>query len=261
MTLLLLFVLGAITGSFLGSLTWRWPKNISIFDGRSRCPKCKHVISWHDNIPIISFLVLRGKCRHCHKKISIRYPIIEFAIAILFPITYFLLPKINMNLTWLLDLGMVPSLLVVLTLVATLVAIFVIDFEDQYIPDSLVFLVLMLTLGIFLATSNNSLFQALAAGGGAGVFLLILHLVTLGRGMGLGDVKLAFALGTILGFPLSVVFMFAAFILGSATGLVLIALKLAKARQKIAFGPFLIAGFVLTCLFGFDIINTFFKFI
>lgn len=250
MTLLFLFVLGAVAGSFIGALTWRWPRQISIKDGRSRCPHCKRTISWYDNIPIFSYLFLAGRCRKCKEPIPKRDFFIETGTALLFPIVYLLMPRITMNIGWTLVLPgwlMTSFMFVALTI---LIAIFVIDLEHQYIPDSLVFSLLSLVVGLFLVTDNPLIFHYLASGAGASVFLLGLHLLTLGRGMGLGDVKLALVLGTILGFPLVVVWMFSGFILGSILGIILITLGKAKLKQKIAFGPFLVAGFLLTIVFG-----------
>jgi prepilin signal peptidase PulO-like enzyme (type II secretory pathway) len=159
-----------------------------------------------------------------------------------------------MNVGWLLDLGSFAALFVVLAMAFFAVSVFIVDLEHQYIPDFLVFGLLVLVIGLFFITSNPLIFSYLAAGFGASVFLLLLNLLTLGRGMGLGDVKLAIALGAILGFPLSVVFMFTSFILGSVLGLALMAFGRAKLHQKIAFGPFLIVGFALTALYGFEIL-------
>ena len=108
---------------------------------------------------------------------------------------------------------------------------------------------------IFIISGNASLYSYLAAGFGSAVFLLLVHLATLGRGMGLGDVKLAVAVGFVLGYPLAVLWMFSSFILGSIVGLMLIALGVAKFKQKIAFGPFLVGGFFLTIIFGYALLE------
>ncbi|OGM33064.1 hypothetical protein A2803_03020 [Candidatus Woesebacteria bacterium RIFCSPHIGHO2_01_FULL_44_21] len=259
MALAFLFLLGAVVGSFVGALTWRWPRKISIRDGRSRCPHCKHVIGWYDNIPILSYLLLRGRCRACGKKIPKRDFFIEVGMALLFPIANSLLPKVGTNIAWSVGLPGWIILLFVFVMTTVLVAIFIIDLEHQYIPDSLVFGLLLLVIGLLAGTSNPMLFSYLAVGLGVSVFLLLLHLLTLGRGMGLGDVKLALALGTILGFPLAVVWMFSSFILGAILGLMLIAVGKAKFKQKIAFGPFMVAGFFMTLVFGFQILDKLFS--
>lgn len=251
MEYLSLFILGAIVGSFLGALTWRWPKDKSILDGRSVCPRCEHKIEWYDNIPLVSYLILKSRCRHCNKPISKRYFLIELSLALFFPVAYFLLPAASRNIAWLAELGGI-GVPFVLTVSAALAAIFIIDAEHRYIPDSLVFIILGLTLLVFLATDYTKFYENLAAGAGAAVFLLSLNLITQGQGMGLGDVKLALALGAFLGFPLVLVWLPISFVLGATIGILAIAMRFARFKQKIPFGPFLIVGFVLTTLFGFQ---------
>ena len=115
MAVLFFIILGAIIGSFLAALTWRWPHGMSIFDGRSVCPKCKHQIRAIDNVPIFSFLMLGGKCRNCDKKISKRYFIIECSSALMFGATYLLFGRISSNLVWLSDFSPLIALSVLLT--------------------------------------------------------------------------------------------------------------------------------------------------
>lgn len=224
-------------------------------DGRSRCPNCRSQIALYNNIPVFSYLFLAGKCHNCKKKIPTRDFLIEIATAILFPVAFLLLPKVQLNVVWLGRLAPLVSLLIFLIILSVSIAIFVIDLEHQYIPDSLVFGLWALIAGLIIAVGEEKLFGYLAAGFGSGVFLLLLHLLTLGRGMGLGDVKLALVLGTILGFPLSVVWMFGSFILGSAVGLTLILAGRARFKQKVAFGPFLVLAFFLAMTFGFDLLG------
>jgi leader peptidase (prepilin peptidase)/N-methyltransferase len=245
-----LFAIGAVVGSFIGALTWRWPRNISIFDGRSRCPHCKHTIRWYDNIPLLSFLLLKGRCRDCKKKIPTRDFIIESSMALLFPVVYLVYPTVGANVPWLSKLPDIYGVAALLIIFGVCAAIFIVDLEHQYIPDTLVFGLLLMVIGILILTAYELLFVNLASGLGAGVFLLLIHLLTRGKGMGLGDVKLVLLLGTILGFPLAVVSIFSAFVIGSVVGIVLIVVKLAKLKQKVAFGPFLIVGFFMAMLIG-----------
>lgn len=233
MGIIFYFVLGAILGSFSGALTWRWPREESINNGRSKCPKCKKQIRAYDNIPVLSYLLLRGKCRNCDKKISSRYLYIELGLAFIFAIfAYF-------------SLATPLSLL----LIFITYCILVVDAEHQYIPDTLTFLGIAVVL-LNLLYLNSDLYVFLLSGLGAALFLLLINLLTLGRGMGLGDVKLALFLGAFLGYPLAITWMFLSFVLGSVIGLILIFFNLSKFKQKIAFGPFLVLGFYLTLLFG-----------
>jgi len=227
-------LLGLIFGSFIGALTYRLPKRISIKKGRSFCPWCKLNIAWHDNIPLISYLLLGGKCRNCKRKISVRYPIIEALTAILFTLAAYAYQN-NFVL-------LVLSLLTI----CLLVSIFVIDFEHQLIPDELVFVGLAAVLLYLL--SSSFFYQNLLAGLSASLFLLFIHFATLGRGMGLGDVKLVLFLGAILGMSNLVYFFFASFLTGGVVAFILILTRKAKLKQKIAFGPFLIIGFFIVCI-------------
>lgn len=229
-----------------------------MFSGRSLCPKCKNKISWFDNIPLLSFLLLKGKCRNCGKKISGRYPLIEFSTAVLF-LGFFLsinncatalqgLPlKGGVICTWQGVLGgfTLPYFLVMFTV---LIAIFVIDFERQIIPDSLIYLLFALTFTLLLIFSPLEIYSRLLSGFGISLFLLIIHLVTGGRGMGLGDVKFVLFGGLLLGWPAVITWIFLSFLIGGVTGLFLIILKKASFGKHIPFGPFLIIGLIITLI-------------
>src|SRR5258708_581576 len=221
-----LFILGLIIGSFLAALTYRLPKNISISKGRSKCPNCDHQIASYDNIPLLSFLLLLGHCRHCHSQISFRYLLIELATVIIFVIVGFNI----FNLIF----------------ACILLSIFVIDLEHQIIPDELVFV----GLAIFAIYNiqNTLCFSNLLAGFLSALLLLTLNLVTKGRGMGLGDVKLALLLGSFVGINLFLNWLFFSFVAGAVVGILLIIGGKATMKQKIAFGPFLIIGFLLVIL-------------
>lgn len=239
---LILGLLGLSMGSFLGALTWRMPRGMSILTGRSQCPRCHKVIAWYDNIPLLSYILLGGRCRNCHQAISIRYPLIEAATAIGFVSIWYSTPVA------------VPYLLLVFSL---LVAIFVIDFEHRIIPDELVFAGFAGT-SIYLLMTNSLLWVNLLTGFLLADFLLLVHLITFGRGMGLGDVKLALFLGTFFSWPLGLIWIFASFLIGGAFGFTLILLGRAGLRQKIAFGPFLVVAASVTFVFAEKIL-LFFK--
>ncbi|CAN5325826.1 A24 family peptidase [soil metagenome] len=220
----LLLVFGLVIGSFLGALSYRLPRRISISEGRSECPNCHRQISWFDNIPLFSFLFLLGKCRNCKQKISFRYPLIELSTAIIFII-------IGFNI-------------VHLIIASVLIAIFVIDLETQIIPDELVF------IGIVVFLLAGFSFINLLAGLLSALILLLLNIMTKGKGMGLGDVKLALLLGAMVGLDKFLIWLFFSFASGAIVGIMLILFKSAGLKQKIAFGPFLIIGLVLTIFFG-----------
>ncbi len=225
-----LSVLGLILGSFLGALTYRLPRKLSINEGRSKCPNCGKQIEWYDNIPLLSFILLQGKCRSCGEKISFRYPLIEALTAVVFVS---------------IGLHIFP-----LILASILIAIFVTDIENQLIFDELVFLGLFFVILNLIVLNSDQLFVYLLGGFLASILLLIINFLTNGRGMGLGDVKLAILLGSLLPIELILVWFFFSFVSGAVVGVILIMVRNAKLKQKIAFGPFLIIGLVLTLFFG-----------
>ncbi len=243
--LFFIILLALILGSFIGAYTYRVPRKISVAKGRSMCPFCKAQISWYDNIPVISYLLLKGRCRNCKKPISVRYPAIELASAVLFSVFYLQYPLIEKNIVWLSDVPYSLSLVFVLFLAFVLLVIFIIDWEQQIILDSSVFWPLLVSFVLLLLFSENHVYLHLFAGLGSALFLLLINLITRGRGMGLGDVKLALFLGTVAGIWGSLVYMFWAFITGAAVGIVLLLFKKKKMKSQIAFGPFLIIGFII----------------
>lgn len=224
-----LFVLGLIVGSFVAALSYRFPKKISISRGRSFCPECKKTIRWFDNIPLLSYSLLGGKCRYCTERISPRYPLIEAVTGVLFVLV-----------------GLTPFLLFV---TALLVALLVVDWENMLLPDEFIFWGVLTTL-IYLLFSQQNFYSYLLAGFISALVFLILFFITLGRGMGLGDVKLALLIGMILGLDLIIVWLLASFISGGIVAAVLLLTKKAHMKQKIAFGPFLIFGFFIALIFG-----------
>jgi prepilin signal peptidase PulO-like enzyme (type II secretory pathway) len=226
-----LFIIGLVFGSFITALTWRYPKGISIAKGRSICPNCRKQVSWRDNIPIVSYFLLGGKCRNCKAKISLRYPLIELAAGIGFVLIGFqILPLI---------------------LFCLLEIIFVIDLENQIIPDSFIFIGILLSLII----NYQSSFTGLLAGFVCAIFLLLIFLFTKGHGMGLGDVKFAVLGGMIVGLPLFPIWLFVAFLTGAMVGIILILGKKMGLKSKIAFGPFLVISIPITLLWGQKIID------
>jgi leader peptidase (prepilin peptidase)/N-methyltransferase len=226
---LFLVITGLCIGSFLGALTYRYPRNVSITKGRSWCDKCKKTISWYDNLPLISYLLLRGKCRGCGTRISIRYPIIELTTAVMFYLIGFNLPA--------------------LILFLILEAIFIMDLEHQIIPDDFVFAGIIISSLIILMNGKPP-FSAFFAGFTAASFLALIFLLTKGKGMGLGDVKFAVLGGIIVGSKLTAIWLFTSFLTGAIVGIILIMLKSARLKDKIAFGPFLIAAIPITLIWG-----------
>lgn len=257
--LLPIFITGLVIGSFLGALTYRYPRGKSVAKGRSECPNCGNTIFWYDNIPAFSYIFLKGKCRGCKTKISRRYPIIEFATATFFSLAYIASGAIQSNIPWLASLGplQVPLLLLI---AALLVAVFVIDLEHQIIPDEVSFIGWAAVILALVLTANSSIFTHLATGFGSAIFLLAIHLLTKGKGMGLGDVKLALFMGTLLTPLMATTWVLTSFSLGAVLGIFLLSFKKAGFKDKVAFGPFMILSFIVIAIWGQALTNVLFPY-
>jgi leader peptidase (prepilin peptidase)/N-methyltransferase len=239
----LLFVLGCIFGSFVTVLAHRVPRGEPWAGGRSRCPSCGVEIGARDNIPVLSWLLLRGRCRACGEPISVRYPLAELGLGVLWACSYLALGDDD-----------AAQLALGLVLCALLVAITLTDLDLRLIPNKLVIAGAVVAITVVAATDAGDLperFIAAAAGGG------VLFLVALAypRGMGMGDVKLVAMMGLYLGRAIApaVLIGFAA---GALVGFAMIARHGAAARKRaIPFGPFLALGGVVGLWFGDEIVD------
>lgn len=236
------FIGGAVAGSFLSVVAHRVPRGESIVGPRSRCASCGTQIAAYDNVPVFSWLLLRGRCRHCGERISGRYPLIEIGTGLLFALTALALRDDPAQLV----LGLV--------FVATLAAITLTDLELRLIPNKILLVSAIAGVALAAALDPSSLPEravgALAAGG-----LLFGVALAYPRGMGLGDVKLAALMGLYLGRSVAPALLIG-FAAGSLFGLALIARHGAAARkQAVPFGPFLALGGVIGLLAGSELID------
>jgi leader peptidase (prepilin peptidase)/N-methyltransferase len=245
-----LFIFGTAIGSFLNVLIDRLPREESVC-GRSHCEFCKKTLSPLDLIPLISFLLLKGRCRYCGKKLSIQYPFIEILTGIVFVLSYWLLviryPEFNM----LFPITNIFYLIAYFGLVSCFIVIFFADVKYHIIPDEMQ---IALFLSILLYRVMGSMgvvgvMWAMLEGSVVMLPILFLHLITRGKGMGFGDVKLSFNMGFLLGLKSGLIAVYAGFILGAFFGIVLLLMRKKKMKSKIAFGPFLIAGIVVIVSF------------
>lgn len=240
---LFLLILGLVVGSFLGMLSFRLPRGVGVW-GRSFCDSCSSAIPWYQNIPVLSYFLLRGRCAKCQQKISGRYPVIEGLTGFSFVLAGYL----HFSPT-----GLGVPLTFSLFLIVLFIALAVTDAEYRILPDELL-LVLAAGVILFLLTiPSPALFVNLFWGFLVFVFFLALYLLTGKRGMGFGDVKLSFILGSMLGFPQSLVWLFLAFLTAAAGGLVLMALGRARIGRPISFGPYLLVS-SLASLFAGELI-------
>ena len=223
------FVVGAALGSFLNVVIYRLPRGESIVTPRSRCPHCGTPIASRDNIPVLSFLLLRGRCRACGKPISPRYLVVE------------LLTGVLLAALWVREgpgLGFAAGALLALMLLP----IFFIDLDHHIVPNAISYPGLL--VGLLLAVPQGRLLDASLTAAGAGAFFLLIAVASRG-GMGGGDIKLAAMIGAFLGYPATVFALLVAFTTGAVAGLLLIATGRRSRKDPIPFGPSLALGAVV----------------
>jgi len=247
--------LGLALGSFLNVVVHRVPAGLSVVAPASACPRCAHPIRRRDNVPVVSWLVLRGRCRDCRAPISVRYPAVELSTAALFALVALgFAPSLADGGS---EVGRVGLLLALLYLMAISVALSLIDIDTHRLPNVIVLpaygVVVLLLGGASVATEDwAALLRAGIGMVGLATVYLVLALAVPG-GMGMGDVKLAGVLGFVLAYlgwgPLAVG-AFAAFLLGGTFSLVLISTGRAGRRSGIPFGPWMLAGAWLGIFLG-----------
>ena len=235
-------VLGLIFGSFLNVVAYRLPRGESLARPASRCPGCDAPIKPYDNVPVLSWLALRGRCRSCKAAIAWRYPLVELATALLLALTVVVV-------------GPNEDVWLGLAFVLLLVPVTVIDIDFRIIPNKLMILGTAVALAILALTRPGNIPEHLIAAVAAGGFLLIAAIAYPG-GMGMGDVKLAFVMGLFLGRDVGVA-MLAGLLAGSLIGAAVIARKGAKEGRKTAipFGPFLALGGLVGLLAGEPVVD------
>ena len=238
---------------------------VTVMRGRSFCPSCSHTLAWQDLIPLLSFALLKGRCRYCKEKISFQYPLIELATGLLFvAVLWFVLPELSLVIPTLTKLSFpqAAQLAYLWTIASLLTVIFVYDLKHFVIPDKVLYPAI-LVVGMWYLVSSvlfdaYTYYQLLitfySALGTAGFFLAI-YLLSKGRAMGFGDVKLAFFMGLFLSWPNILVAMSLAFGIGAIVGLTLIFLKRKTMRSEVPFGPFLILGIFAALFWGDSLVS------
>jgi leader peptidase (prepilin peptidase)/N-methyltransferase len=236
------FVGGMVTGSFVGVVAHRLPRGGSIVGPRSVCDSCGVQIAAYDNIPVLSWLILRGRCRSCGSRIPLRYPLVELAVGAAFAATAVVLhddpAKLAMGLVF----------------VAMLAAITLTDLERHIIPNSILLVGAVAGIALAALTDPSGLPERAIAALGAGGLLLAIGLAY-PRGMGMGDVKLAAVMGIYLGTSMAPALLIAV-LTGAAVGIGIMAARGSAARKlQVPFGPFLALGGVVALLAGQQIID------
>ncbi len=241
-------IIGLIIGSFLNVCIFRIPREESLAFPPSHCMKCDAKIKPYDLVPVLSYAILRGKCRKCGDKISIRYPLIELLTGSVFFLTY-------------LQFGFSFELIKFLILSCFLIVIGMIDYDttDVYTEVSITGIVIgLLFLGYALLYGSNAItfvFGAILGG------VIIASIILLTHGMGWGDCEICVLCGLYLGFKLTIVMLFFSFIIGGIIGMLLIAFKIKSRKDYIPFGPFIVIGAFIAIFLGDKIINYYLNFL
>jgi leader peptidase (prepilin peptidase)/N-methyltransferase len=243
--IILILLYGMIIGSFLNVCIYRIPLSESISFPPSHCPSCKNKIKIYDLFPVISYILLKGKCRYCGNKISIRYPIIELLTGLLFVAIY-------------MKFGLCFEFVKFVFFISFLVVIGIIDYDttDVYLKTTLSGIligIIFIIAGHFYGLQFMTYIYGGLLGGG-----LIAIIILLTHGMGWGDFEICIMAGLYLGIKLTILMLFLSFIIGGIVGVILIASKLKSRKDYIPFGPFIVIGSVLSLFSGSYIINLYF---
>ncbi|MBU4228253.1 prepilin peptidase [bacterium] len=242
----LIFILGLIVGSFSNVCIYRIPRNESIIYPASHCPKCRSTILPKDNVPLLSFILLKGRCRNCKSKISIQYPMVELLSGLIYLIIYLIY-------------GLSIQSLIYIILSSALIIIAFIDLNQQIVPDviSLPGIVVGLILSFFVPYISfvDVALGVLVGGGIILVIGLAGSVIFKKEAMGGGDVKLAAMIGAFLGWRYIIISLFLGFFLGALAGIFLILSKIKSREDMVPFGPFIVLGSFITLLWGEKIIS------
>ncbi len=243
-----IFLFGLIIGSFLNCLIWRLYRKENIID-RSYCPKCRRQIAWYDNIPLLSFILLRGRCRNCHQPISWQYPVVEMVTGILFLLTFYLNYKLQITNY---------KLLIILFrdwfIIAVMIVIFVYDLRWYLILDivTLPACVVIFVLNLLVGFSwQNMLISGIIGGS----FFLLQFLISRGKWIGGGDIRLGLLMGLTLGWPMVLVAMLMAYFIGSVVGIGLILTGKKSWGSQVPLGVFLSLATIIILFWGEPILN------
>jgi leader peptidase (prepilin peptidase)/N-methyltransferase len=223
-------VFGLVIGSFLNVVIYRVPRHESLIRPASHCPRCDAAIRWYDNLPLVSWIALRGRCRSCKNRISVRYPLVEGFVGASYG-----LAALRIGFDW--------PILLAWFVVAILVCLALIDLDHMIIPSIITLPAAAIGLGASIALEPERWWLYVASAAGAAAFCFIVAVAWPGgAGMGGGDVTMALFVGSVLGFPAVLVGFFFAFALGFLLALYVLFVKKKSRKTQIPFGPFLAIG-------------------
>ncbi len=247
------FLIGLIFGSFINTIIYRLYEKKDFIGGRSTCPHCGRLLGWGDLIPLVSFFVSGGKCRYCGHDISWQYPLVELTTAILF------LAVLGQNIDLIFDFLSfgILKLVFLFYVIASLIIIFVYDWKHYLVPNKVIYPLIGVTFLWYVIASYffqvytlNDILTFLVVAAETGAFFWIINVLTQGKGMGMGDVKLGFFMGLFLGLPEVLIALLIGFFNGAIIGVFLMLFGGKKLKDEIPFAPFLISGTFMVMFFG-----------
>lgn len=234
--MMLFFILGTVFGSFFNVVGLRLPKNIPFHNDRSYCPNCQKQLRWFELIPVFSYIIQQGKCRHCKQRIAKLYPLIELLTGSLFAFTFW---QIGLNI----------ELLTALLLVSLAMILVVTDLTYMLIPNKILLFFLPFFIILRIISPLDPWYDAIIGGVVGYVLIMIIILVSKG-GMGAGDMKLLGVLGIVLGWKLTLLAFFIGTFAGALIGGLLMVTKRLKRGEPMPFGPYLLFGAIVSYFFG-----------
>lgn len=237
----LFFMFGLVFGSFFNVIGLRVPQKKTFVNDRSECPHCQQTLSWYELVPIVSYILQKGTCRKCNKKISILYPIMEFLTGLLFALSFIIF-------------GFSMELIVALFLVSLLVIIFVSDIRYMIIPNKVLVFFIPFFVILRIIEPLNPWWSPIVGAFSGFVIIALIILVSRG-GMGAGDMKLFFVLGIVLGIERVLMAFFLSCLIGALIGMLLLMLKRIDRKQPVPFGPYIVIGTLLTYFYGDVLMN------
>jgi prepilin signal peptidase PulO-like enzyme (type II secretory pathway) len=250
------FIIGLVFGSFINCLIWRVHENETMLN-RSYCPKCRHQIAWYDNLPVLSFLFLGGKCRHCGQAISWQYPLVELMTAILFLLSYNIQYSISNTQSIINNQYSINDLVWLFRnwfVICVMVIIFIYDLRWYLILDrvSLPAVLIVVLLNFYL---GFDLMNMAISGIIGGSFFLFQFVISRGKWIGGGDIRLGLLMGVILGWPKILLAIMLAYLIGSVVGITLLVAKKKQWGSELPLGVFLTPATLITMFWGEKIIN------
>lgn len=241
--LVFIFLLGLFLGSFLLVVADRTSQGVSYIKGRSKCDGCGHVLSWYELVPVVSYLIQKGRCRHCRAKLGYKYPLAELLTGASVILIFFATISLGVYVFFL-----------YLVITSCLLVILFSDIQYEIIPFPVVVLMSAAALILLGLLTPDMILSHIFAGIVAGAFFLLIFILTRGKGMGFGDVVFVLSMGLVLGIPGILYGLYISFITGALISLILVVLKKKRLRGgTIPFGPFLVLGTFIMMIWGGEI--------